>query len=52
MSLIPHEARDALMRAWLKVLSDRHPNVTWIPVPEAASTPNELQDKTTTTARI
>ncbi len=31
MSQVPTEARDGLMRAWLKVLSDRHPNVTWVP---------------------
>jgi hypothetical protein len=29
------------MRAWLKVLADRHPDVTWIPVStEQATAPN------------
>ena len=32
MSLRPLEAREGLMRAWLKVLHDRHPQVTWVPV--------------------
>jgi hypothetical protein len=32
VSTLPKEARDGLMRAFLKVLSDRHPNVTWVPV--------------------
>jgi hypothetical protein len=31
---LPREAREGLMRAWLKVLSDRHPDVTWLPVDE------------------
>jgi hypothetical protein len=30
---LPREARDGLMRAWLSVLHDRHPNVTWVPAP-------------------
>ena len=32
VNTLPRDARDGLMRAWLKVLSDRHPNVTWVPV--------------------
>lgn len=38
---LPREAREGLMRAWIKVLSDRHPNVTWIPAhdPDGKSTP-------------
>jgi hypothetical protein len=32
LTKLPREAREGLMRAWLKVLSDRHPNVTWVPV--------------------
>jgi hypothetical protein len=31
LTKLPREARDGLMRAWLKVLSDRHPEVTWVP---------------------
>jgi len=26
-----HEARSGLMRAWLAILSARHPNVVWLP---------------------
>lgn len=31
MTALPREAREGLMRAWLKILSDRHPGVTWLP---------------------
>jgi hypothetical protein len=27
---IPREAREGLLRAWLAILRDRHPEVTWI----------------------
>ncbi len=29
---IPRQAREGLMRAWLEILHERHPGVTWIPV--------------------
>lgn len=32
MSRIPREARDGLMRAWLEILRERHPSVTWLPL--------------------
>jgi hypothetical protein len=32
VSTLPKEARNGLLRAWLKVLRDRHPEVTWVPV--------------------
>jgi hypothetical protein len=38
VTALPREARDGLMRAWLKVLSDRHPQVTWLPAHELANT--------------
>jgi hypothetical protein len=28
---IPREAREGLMRAWVAILRERHPEVTWIP---------------------
>ena len=31
MSRIPREARDGLMRAWLEILRERHPGVSWVP---------------------
>jgi hypothetical protein len=34
---ITREARDGLMRAWLEILREKHPGVTWVPVAEAAS---------------
>jgi hypothetical protein len=34
---IPREARDGLMRVWLGILRERHPDVTWVAVAEAAS---------------
>jgi hypothetical protein len=27
---MPREAREGLMRAWLTVLHERHPQVTWV----------------------
>jgi hypothetical protein len=32
VTTLPKEAREGLMRAWLKVLRERHPAVTWVPV--------------------
>jgi hypothetical protein len=31
VSRLPREARNGLMRAWLEILSDRHPGTTWMP---------------------
>ena len=30
--VISREAREGLMRAWLEILRERHPGVTWVPV--------------------
>jgi hypothetical protein len=38
MTSLPREARDGLMRAWLEILKERHPEVTWIA--QAASLEN------------
>jgi hypothetical protein len=27
---LPREAREGIMRAWLEILKERHPEVTWI----------------------
>ena len=33
---LPHTARSGLMRAWLAILTARHPGVSWLPArPEA-----------------
>lgn len=44
MTQLPREARDGLMRVWLEILKERHPDVSWIPaieqdVPLCATTP-------------
>jgi hypothetical protein len=28
---LPQEAREGVMRAFLSILSERHPHVTWVP---------------------
>ena len=30
MSRLPAEARDGLLRAWLEILRQRNPEVTWV----------------------
>jgi hypothetical protein len=32
VTLLPIEAREGLMRAWLEILRERHPDVIWVPV--------------------
>jgi hypothetical protein len=36
VSRIPREARDGLMRAWLEILREQHPDVTWLPLEDAS----------------
>jgi hypothetical protein len=36
MATIPREARDGLMRAWLEILRERHPDVTWLPLADGS----------------
>jgi hypothetical protein len=38
---IPREAREGLMRAWLEILRERHPDVTWV----AGKGVNPLEDE-------
>jgi hypothetical protein len=35
VSRLPREARDGLMRAWLEILREQHPDVTWVPLKDA-----------------
>jgi hypothetical protein len=35
VSRLPREAREGLMRAWLEILRERHPNVNWLPAEQA-----------------
>jgi hypothetical protein len=37
VSRLPREAREGMMRAWLEILRDRHPGVSWVPIEQAAS---------------
>ena len=35
MRRIPGEARDGLMRAWLEILRERHPDVSWVSIEDS-----------------
>jgi hypothetical protein len=41
VSRIPREARDGLMRAWLEILREQHPDVTWLPLEDASPKDDE-----------
>jgi len=43
VSTLPREAREGLMRAWLELLKERHPTVTWIPA-TAETTSNNKEE--------
>jgi hypothetical protein len=36
MSPLPREARDGLMRAWLEILREQHPDVSWLPLEDGS----------------
>ena len=38
---LPGEARDGIMRAWLEILRERHPCVSWIPVADTMTCEDE-----------
>jgi hypothetical protein len=44
MSRLPREARDGLMRAWLEILREQHPDVTWLPLEDASLMDDENRD--------
>ncbi len=44
MSRIPREARDGLMRAWLEILREQQPDVTWLPLEDASTMDDENRD--------
>lgn len=50
MTKLPHEARVGLMRAWLAILNERHPQYTWIAAEQKPSeeTSAELADSLVT----
>jgi hypothetical protein len=46
MRRLTPEAREGLMRAWISILSERHPGVTWIPAdgpPSQQPLPNVVE---------
>ena len=43
MQGIPRQARDGLMRAWLEILRERHPDVTWVAVRSLESLEDEIE---------
>jgi hypothetical protein len=44
MSRLPREARDGLMRVWLEILREQHPDVTWLPLEDASLKDDENTD--------
>ena len=49
MSRLPGEARDGLMRAWLEILRERHPGVSWLPLEDGSlkdDSPTDAQSET------
>ena len=41
MAHLPREAREGLMRAWLEILRERHPGVTWLPLEDGSMNDDE-----------
>jgi hypothetical protein len=41
MATIPREARDGIMRAWLEILRERHPGITWLPLEDGSLNDDE-----------
>jgi hypothetical protein len=39
---LPIEAREGLMRAWLEILRERHPDVIWVPISQQVLDGQEL----------
>ena len=48
MTGLPREARDGLMRAWLEILREQHPDVTWLPLEDASL----MDDENTNSASV
>jgi hypothetical protein len=38
---LPREAREGIMRAWLEILRERHPCMSWIPVTDTMTCEDE-----------
>jgi hypothetical protein len=42
VNTLPREARDGIMRAWLAILREKHPEFTWIAVEQESSESESL----------
>jgi hypothetical protein len=42
---IPREAREGLMRAWLEILRERHPDVSWVTVKGEDPLEDEMESR-------
>jgi hypothetical protein len=42
---LPREARDGLMRAWIEILREKHPGVTWVPAAQDAQVASEPESR-------
>ena len=47
MTGLPREARDGLMRAWLEILREHHPDVTWLPLEDVSPMDDANTDSAT-----
>jgi hypothetical protein len=45
MGRLPTEAREGLMRAWLSILAERHPEMAWVPCERAEEAECELDPR-------
>lgn len=53
MTALPREARDGLMRAWLAILTEKHPQHTWITATQSSELEADIdssEDSDTTSA--
>jgi hypothetical protein len=51
VSRLPREAREGLLRAWLEILRERHPSVSWVPVEQGEQDIAKEPDPPENTAR-
>jgi hypothetical protein len=47
MGRIPREAREGLLRAWLEILREHHPDVTWLPLEDVSPMDDANTDSAT-----
>jgi hypothetical protein len=49
---LPREARDGLIRTWLEILKERHPEVIWIAKGDASAENNAASSDSTETVEV